>query len=63
MRNKVLMRLKHTARLEKLIESGASFEEILQQSQKVDKFIADEMKSQEPHCKDKKPSINYKVKQ
>lgn len=44
MKDKTLMRLKHTARLEKLLEGGAPYEEILKQSKKVDKYIAEEMK-------------------
>lgn len=38
-----LVRLKHTAKLEKLIEDGASYDEILKQSQILDKYISMEM--------------------
>ena len=38
------MRLKHTAKLERLLKEGVPYEEILKQSKKVDKFIAQEMK-------------------
>ena len=40
----VLLRLKHTAKLEKMIEEGYPYEEILKQSQKLDQYISDEMK-------------------
>ena len=42
-KNIILLRLKETARLESLITSGADYEEILKQSQKIDKYIVDEM--------------------
>lgn len=43
MENKVLKRLKHTAKLETLISQGADYGNILKQSQKIDKFIIEEM--------------------
>lgn len=43
--NKVLSRLKHTAKLEALIAANADYDKILRQSQKIDKYIAEEMKS------------------
>lgn len=43
MKNITLLRLKHTAKLEKLIEENASYEAILKQSKKVDKDIICEM--------------------
>ena len=36
---------KNSARLDKLIESGAPYEKILKQSQKLDKFIVIAMKN------------------
>ncbi len=36
-------RLKHTAKLEKLIAEGADYEKILKQSQIVDMYIAKEL--------------------
>ena len=39
-----LLRLKNTARLEKMIEEGYEYEQILQQSQKLDNYITSEMK-------------------
>ena len=35
-----LLILRNSARLDKLIESGAPYEKILNQSQKLDKYIA-----------------------
>ena len=40
----VLLRLKNTAKLERMIEEGCSYDEILKQSQKLDQYISDEMK-------------------
>ena len=42
MKKNTLARLKHTARLESLIAQGADYE--LKQSQKIDKYIVEEMK-------------------
>lgn len=42
--NKVLSRLKDTAKLEALIATNADYETILKQSQKIDKYIVREMK-------------------
>lgn len=39
-----LLLLKNTAKLEKLISENASYDKILEQSQKLDKYIAIEMK-------------------
>ena len=39
-----LLRLKNTAKLEKMIEEGYEYEQILQQSKKLDQFITSEMK-------------------
>ena len=39
-----LLITKNSARLDKLIESGAPYEKILKQSQKLDKYIAIAMK-------------------
>jgi hypothetical protein len=43
MKNKTLKRLKHTAKLEALIANGADYETVLKQSQKIDKYITEEM--------------------
>ena len=43
--NKVLSRLKDTAKLEALIAANADYETILKQSQKIDKYIISEMKT------------------
>jgi hypothetical protein len=43
-KNNTLIRLKETARLESLIASEADYDKILKQSQKIDKYIVDEMK-------------------
>ena len=45
MRNITLLRLKHTAKLEKLIREGAPYDKILKESQTVDKYIAMEMQN------------------
>lgn len=42
--NKVLSRLKNTAKLESLIATNADYDKILKQSQKIDKYIVEEMK-------------------
>ena len=42
--NKVLSRLRNTAKLEALIAADADYETILKQSQKIDKYIICEMK-------------------
>ena len=44
MRNQTLKRLKHTAKLESLIAQQADYEKILKQSQRIDKYIVEEMK-------------------
>lgn len=44
MSRETLKRLKNTAKLEALIAQGADYKDILKQSQKIDKFIANEMK-------------------
>ena len=44
MKDITLLRLKQTARLEKMIEEGRSYGEILKQSKEIDKYIACEMK-------------------
>ena len=44
MRNQTLKRLKHTAKLESLIAQEADYEKILKQSQRIDKYIVEEMK-------------------
>lgn len=38
-----LLRLKHTAKLEKMIAEGCSYEKILKQSEILDKYITYEM--------------------
>lgn len=43
MKDKTLLRLKNTAKLESLIAQGADYETILRQSQKIDKYIVEEM--------------------
>lgn len=43
--NKVLSRLKNTAKLEALISANADYSKILKQSQKIDKYIVEEMKN------------------
>lgn len=43
MRNQTLKRLKHTAKLESLIDQDADYDEILKQSQQIDKYIVEEM--------------------
>ena len=42
--NKVLSRLKDTAKLETLIATNADYDKILKQSQKIDEYIVYEMK-------------------
>ena len=42
--NKVLTRLKNTAKLEAMIAANADYDKILRQSQKIDKYIVEEMK-------------------
>lgn len=44
MKNMTLLRLKNTARLEKMIKEGSCYKEILNQSRKLDKYITYEMK-------------------
>ena len=43
MKNQTLERLKHTAKLESLIANEADYAKILKQSQRIDKYIVDEM--------------------
>lgn len=43
MKNQTLRRLKHTAKLESLIAQEADYDKILRQSQRIDKYIVDEM--------------------
>ena len=43
MNNKILKRLKHTAKLESLIEQEADYNKILKKSQEIDKYIVEEM--------------------
>ena len=44
MKNETLVRLKETAKLESLIASGADYNTIVRQSQKIDRYITQEMK-------------------
>ncbi len=44
MKDMTLLRLKHTARLEKMITEGCNYDEILTQSKKLDEYITYEMK-------------------
>ncbi len=44
MRNITLLRLKHTAKLEKLIKQNADYNKILKESRIVDKYIVIEMR-------------------
>ena len=44
MRNPTLNRLKNNAKLESLIAKEADYEKILKQSQRIDKYIVEEMK-------------------
>lgn len=43
MKNTKLLRLKDIAKLEALIIQGANYDKILKQSQKIDKYIIEEM--------------------
>lgn len=43
MKNRTLLRLKDTAKLESLINKGADYDTILRQSQKIDEYIVEEM--------------------
>lgn len=45
MRNITLLRLKHTAKLEKLIKQNADYNKILRESRIVDKYIVIEMRN------------------
>ena len=40
----VKQRIKHAAKLEKLIEENADYDEILKESKKIDKLIIDELR-------------------
>ena len=44
MKNSTLVRLRETAKLEKMIKENYSYEEILAQSKKLDELIVHEMK-------------------
>lgn len=44
MKKETLSRLKATAKLESLITSGADYNTIIKQSQKIDRYITEEMK-------------------
>lgn len=44
MKNLTLIRLKEIAKLESLIASGADYNTIIEKSQKIDKYIVEEMK-------------------
>lgn len=44
MNHSTLIRLRQTAKLEKMIKENYSYEEILAQSKKLDEFIVHEMK-------------------
>ena len=48
----VLYKLKHKAKLERLILENAPYEKILKQSQLLDKYIMMEMKRLNPTIKD-----------
>lgn len=50
MKNITLLRLKHTAKLESLIEEGAPYELILKESKKIDKLIIEELKARGQYC-------------
>jgi hypothetical protein len=43
MKSQTLKRLKHTAKLESLIAQEADYNKILKQSQRIDKYIVEEM--------------------
>ncbi len=42
-KSKTLLKLKNIAKLESMITQGADYESILKQSQKIDKYIVEEM--------------------
>lgn len=42
-KSKTLLKLKNIAKLESMITQGADYETILKQSQKIDKYIVEEM--------------------
>lgn len=44
MKDMTLLRLKQTAKLERMINEGCDYDEILKQSKKIDKYISYEMK-------------------
>ena len=58
MKNVTLLRLQYTAKLEKMIEEGCEYEEILNQSKKLDKLIADELKRNIENKRKKQESID-----
>ena len=58
MKNATLLRLQNTAKLEKMIEEGCEYEEILNQSKKLDKLIADELKRNIENKRKKQESID-----
>ncbi len=43
-KNQTLLKLKNIAKLESLIAQGADYDTIVKQSQKIDKYIVEEMK-------------------
>ena len=43
-KSKTLLKLKKIAKLESMITQGADYESILKQSQKIDKYIVEEMR-------------------
>lgn len=45
--NIILLRMKNTAKLNKMIKDGENYEKILKQSQKLDKYLVEEMKIRE----------------
>ena len=58
MKNTTLLRLQYTAKLEKMIGEGCEYEEILNQSKKLDKLIADELKRNIENKRKKQESID-----
>lgn len=60
MKDTKLLRLKDTAKLEELIIQGANYDEILKQSQKIDKYIIEEMLLINQKDKDASSSLQRK---
>ena len=52
MSNITLLRIKHTAKLEKLIKQNADYQKILKESRIVDKYIVIEMRNMLNKTKD-----------